>query len=196
MVSEPLLCLIILGVSVPAFVLSPIQRPDSLDLRVEDAGYYIYRPEGTVYHSTAHRLPKKELQVVAFALVWAIADVFIPGIFFWRNLQWECRDGDDRLQATHLFMLVGGRIEDILPRKLARVEADGSVVMEGKGEGWKGERENGERTERKRGPVDWLDTRKLVRTDGRVSDGMGWLGKAGWMEGERVGLKGGVREIL
>ena len=79
MVSEALLCFVILGVSIPAFVLSPIQRPDSLDLRVEGDGYYIYRPEGTVYHSTRHKLPKKDLQVVAFALVWAVAYVaFLP----------------------------------------------------------------------------------------------------------------------
>ena len=73
MVSELLLFFIILGGSVPAFVLSPIQRPDSLGLRVEVAGYYIYRPEETVFYSTGHKLPKKELQVVAFALVWSAA---------------------------------------------------------------------------------------------------------------------------
>ena len=73
MISELLVFLIILGGSIPAFVLSPIQRPDSLDLRVEGAGYYLYRPEGTVFHSTRHKLPKKELQIVAFALVWAAA---------------------------------------------------------------------------------------------------------------------------
>ena len=81
MVSESLLCIFILGCSIPAFVLSPIQRPDSLGLRVEGDGYYIYRPEGTVYYSTEHKLPQKGLQVVAFALVWAVAYVVHPRSF-------------------------------------------------------------------------------------------------------------------
>ena len=90
MVSELLLCLTILGFSILAFVLSPIQRPDLLDLRVEGDGYYIYRPEGTVYHSTEHKLPHSGLQVVAFAFVWAVAYVLSRSLgetFIWEFLQ-------------------------------------------------------------------------------------------------------------
>lgn len=78
LVSELLLSFIILACSIPAFVLSPLQRPDSLsffeDIGEHYASYFPYAIDSAHYY-TEHALSSRGLQVAAYALVWAVAYV-------------------------------------------------------------------------------------------------------------------------
>lgn len=78
LVFELLLSFIILACSIPAFVFSPLQRPNSLSFYEKIGEYYTScypYAVGSAHYQTEHALPSRGLQVAAYALVWAVTYV-------------------------------------------------------------------------------------------------------------------------